>query len=159
MTFDNSKTIIGFRIKLFIFTVVFLAYLILAYPAGIIKFPLLGLNDTAWTLILSALWIIVALTPMVLNYQFVYFSDDTEKIVIRYFSAGIFGGRKNSIEIDKRNYAGYKTEKSFFGLITGITLYQKFNDGVAKYPPVYISALSAQEKSKMLRTLSSYALN
>ena len=55
MTFDNSKTIISLRIKLFAVTVIFIAYLILAYAAEIIKFPLLGMSDTVWTIILTSL--------------------------------------------------------------------------------------------------------
>ena len=156
MTFDNSKTIIGFRIKIFAVTVVVLAYLILTYIAELIKFPILGLNETYWTLILILIWLVIALLPVFLNYQFVFFSDDTEKIVIRYFNSGIFGGRKNSVEIDKRTFAGYKTESGFFGLMTSIVLFQKFNEGVAKYPPIHISALSHKEKAKLFRILETY---
>src|SRR5574340_1134664 len=153
MTFDNSKTIINVRIRLFAITLILIAYLILAYASKFIKFPLLGMTDTAWTLILSFLWVFLIIIPMFLNYQFVFFSDDTEKIIIRYFNAGIVGGRKNSVEIDKRAFAGYKVEKKLFGLISSLTLFQKFSEGVAKYPPVYISALTKQEKSKLLKIL------
>lgn len=158
MTFDNSKTIISLRIKLFAATVIFLAYLILTYIADKIKFPLLGFNETVWTVLLAALWVFIAFLPMFLNYQYIYFSDDTEKIILRHFIAGIIGGRKNSLEIDKRTFAGYKTETRFFGLITSIILFQKFSEGVAKYPPVYISALSHEEKTKLYRALSSYTI-
>lgn len=157
MTFDNSKTIINNRIKLFAATVILIAYLILAYAANIIKFPFLGLSDTIWTVVLAAAWLILILIPLILNYQFVFFSDDTEKIIIRYFNAGIAGGKKNSVEIDKRAFAGYKTDTRFFGLITSLTLFQKFNEGVAKYPPVYISALNKEEKERLFKVLGSYS--
>lgn len=84
------------------------------------------------------------------------FSDDTEKIIIRYFNAGLAGGKKNSLEIDKRAFAGYKTESGFFGLKTRLILFQKFSEGVAKYPPVHTSALSKEEKAVLLRVLNSY---
>jgi len=157
MTFDNSKTIISLRIKLFGATIVFIAYIILAYFSKTIKFPLLGMSDTAWTLILVAVYLFIAFLPMILNYQFIFFSDDTEKLVFRYFSAGIVGGRKNSIEIDKRSFYGFKLESKLFGLIQSITLLQKFQEGVAKYPPVYISALSSEEKGRILKSLNSCA--
>ena len=38
---------------------------------------------------------------MILNYQYVFYSDEGENIVFRYFNAGIVGGKKNSIEIYK----------------------------------------------------------
>jgi hypothetical protein len=156
MTFDNSRTIISLRIKLFGATVVFLAFITLTYVAKIIKFPFLGISDTLWTLIITAIWLFIAILPMILNYQFLFYSDDTEKIVFRYFTAGIVGGRKNSLEIEKRSFYGYKIETRLFGLVHSITLFQKFNEGVAKYPPVYISALSGQERAKLIKSLNMY---
>jgi hypothetical protein len=158
MTFDNSKTIISLRIKLFGATVILLAYIVLTYIAKMIKYPLLGMSDTAWTLILVGLYFVYALLPMFLNYQYIYFSDEGECIIIRYFTAGIIGGRKNSIEINKKVFSGYKTASRFFGIIQSITLYQKFQEGTAKYPPVYISALSREERSKIFKSLKQYTV-
>lgn len=157
MTFDNSKTIIGLRIKIFFVTVLLIAYFVLAYFAGIIKFPLLGMSDTLLTIILICAYIIYAIYPMVLNYQYVYFSDEDETIVFRYFNAGIIGGRKNSIEVKKDNFAGYQLEKKYFGLMQSVTLFQRLREGVAKYPPVYISILTKEEKSRVLNSLNLYS--
>ena len=156
MTFDNSKTIISLRIKLFAATVIFLAYIVLSYVAKLIKFPLLGMSDTTWTVILVAIYLFIAFLPIVLSYQFVFYSDDTEKIIFRYFTAGIVGGRKNSVEIDKRTFSGYKIESGLFGLKQKIIIYQRFNEGVATYPPFYISALSRDEKAKIIKSLNQY---
>jgi hypothetical protein len=157
MTFDNSKTIISLRITFFIATIMLLAYITLTYVAKLLKYPLLGMSDTIWTLLLVGIWFILTFMPMFLNYQFIFFSDDGEKIIFRYFTAGFVSGGKNSVEIDKRTFSGYKIESSFFGLIKSITLYQKFNEGVAKYPPVYISALSHEERAKITRSLKSFS--
>jgi hypothetical protein len=158
MTFDNSKTIISLRIKLFGATVVLLAYLAMAYVIRMIKFPLLGMDDTVWTVILCAIWVILAFMPMVLNYQYISYSDDGDFIIFRYFTAGLVGGKKNSVEISKTSFAGYKTETRFFGLIQSIILYQKFQEGIAKYPPVHISALSRGEKDKVFKSLKLHTL-
>jgi nitrogen fixation/metabolism regulation signal transduction histidine kinase len=157
MTFDNSKTIIGVRIKLFIATVLLLAYVALTYVAKLIKFPLLGISDTALTVILVTIWLIIAFLPMILNYQFVFFSDDGEKLVFRYFVSGIVSGKKNSVEINKRTFAGYKAESRFFGLMKSVVLLQHMGQEVAKYPPVYISALSKEQRSKLFISLNKYA--
>ncbi len=125
MTFDNSRTIISLRLKLFGATILFLTYIVLTYVAKLIKYPLLGLSDTAWTLILLALYAILVFFPMFLNYQYIYFSDDGENIILRYFSAGIVGGKKNSVEINKRTFSGYKAESKFFGLILSITFFNR----------------------------------
>jgi hypothetical protein len=154
MTFDNSKTIISLRIKLFAATVVVLAWLAMAYVGKIIKFPFLGMSDIFWTLILIVIWLAVAFLPMYLNYQYISYSDEGEKIIFRYFSAGMIGGKKNSVEITKHSFSGYEVETKFFGLIRSIILYQKFREGVAKYPPVYISALKSVERDKIFRSLN-----
>jgi len=157
MTFDNSRTIISLRIKLFGATIVFLAYIVLTYVAKMIKYPLLGMSDTAWTLILVCVYFLIAFLPMFLSYQFIFFSDEDEKIIFRYFTAGIVGGKKNSVEINKNTFSGYKIDSSYFGLIQKITLFQQFNEGVAKYPPIYISALNREERAKVIRSLNLYA--
>jgi hypothetical protein len=45
---------------------------------------------------------------------------------------------------------------SYFGLICTITLFQKYKEGVAKYPPFYISALSGKERKKVFGSLNAY---
>jgi hypothetical protein len=157
MTFDNSKTIINLRIKLFAATVVLLAYLAMAFVIKLIEFPLLGIGETPWTIVLVGIWLFLAFMPMVLNYQYISFSDDGEHLVFRYFTAGIIGGKKNSIQIKKTSFTGYKTEKKFFGLIQSITLFQKLQQGIAKYPPVYISALTSKEKAKVIKSLNQHS--
>ena len=156
MKIDNSKAIISSRIKLFVVTVCFLAYIIMSYFAKIFKLTLFGWNDTVWTFILAAICIFIWLIPTILNHQYISYSDDGDLIVFRYFTSGIFGGRKNAIEIDKKTFSGYKTEKQLWGLSSSITLYQNFQDGTAKYPPIHISALSKEEKAKVFRSLNRY---
>jgi hypothetical protein len=153
MTFDNIKTVISLRIKIFIVTVLLLTYFIVTYGASLIRFPLLGMNETFWTVLLVSIYFLYAIYPMVLNYQYVYYSDEGDTIVFRYFMAGIVGGKKNSIEINKHYFAGYKTETGYFGMKQSVTLYQRLREGVASYPPIYISNLSAKERAKVLNSL------
>ncbi len=157
MTFDNSKTIINFRIKLFFVTILALAWLAIAYVVKLIKFPLLGIEDGIWTLVIIAIWILVAFLPMILNYQFIYFSDDGESLIFRFFNAGIVGGKKNSVEISKRTFAGFKTESKYFGLSRSVIIFQQVGNNIAKYPPIHISALTRDQRNKMLQSLTTYA--
>lgn len=153
MTFDNTRTIISLRIRIFIATVLLLGYIVLAYLIEIIKFPLLGMSDTIWTVILVSIYLVLAFYPMALNYQYIYYSDDGDYIIFRYFTTGIVSGKKNSIEISKSSFAGYKKESAFFGLDKSLILYQQMAEGVAKYPPVYISILTRKERAKVLNSL------
>jgi hypothetical protein len=94
---------------------------------------------------------------MILNYQFIFFSDDGENIVFRFFNAGIVGGKKNSVEISKRTFAGYTTESQVLGLSKSIILFQQVGQKAAKYPPIYISALTREQRKKVLQALLLYA--
>jgi hypothetical protein len=93
---------------------------------------------------------------MFLNYQYISYSDEGEKIVFRYFPAGMVGGKKNSVEISKKLFSGYEMESGYFGLMKSIALFQKLGEGVAKYPPIYISALTREERAKIIRSLDLY---
>ncbi len=154
MTFNNSKTIIGFRLKLFIATIILIAYFLLAYVAKLIKFPLLGMGDNFWTILLVACYVVLLFLPMILNYQYIYFSDDGDKIIFRYYTSGIISGSKNSVEIDKKTFTYYKVEKRLLGLVQSIILFQRLEEGVAKYPPIYISSLKKEESNKIYRSLN-----
>lgn len=156
MTFDNSRTIISLRIKLFALTVLLLVYIALTYAAHLIKFPLLGMSDTVVTLILVAVYLFLAILPMLLNYQYVWFSDDEERIIFRYFTAGIIGGRKNSVEINKATFEGYQLEKKYFGLSKSLILFQRIGQKTAKYPPIHVTALNRDQLDKLLRALTKY---
>jgi hypothetical protein len=157
MTIDNSRTIISLRIRLFAQTVLVISWLIIVYFARLIDFPLLGLDERRWTFIILTIYFILAFYPMFLNYQYIFFSDDNDKIIIRYFTAGIVGGRKNSVEISKESFAGYKVEKRLFGLDRSIILFQQMREGVAKYPPVHISILSKKERARIINSLHRHA--
>lgn len=155
MTFDNSREIVTARLVLFIATFPFLAFLVLTYIAGIIRFPLLGMSETSWVLILSVIYFILAVYPSLLKYNYVYFSDDGDAIIIRFYSAGFIKGARQAVEIRKKMFAGYKLSRKY-GIIPLIVLYEKRREGIAKYPPVSLSALSRKDRSRLFGTLDRY---
>jgi len=157
MTLNNSKSIINLKIIRRLSIIIFLAYLIIAFAAVIIKFPLLGMSRLVWTIIILLIFLLIILLPVVLNYQYISYSDEGENIIFRYYSIGFITGNKNSVEINKRTFSGFTLEKKFFGLMQSITLYQRLKGGIAKYPPVYLSSLNREEKAKILRSLNSFA--
>jgi hypothetical protein len=153
MTFNNGKTIVKMRIRIFAETILLIAYIIVVYFAEMIRFPIFGISETYLTVSLVCIYFVLVFYPMVLNYQYVMYSDEGDTIVFRYFMTGIVGGKKNSVEINKSSFTGFKTEKKFFGLMHSVTLFQQMREGVANYPPIYISNLTKQEKSKVLNSL------
>jgi hypothetical protein len=157
MTINNSKSIINLKIIRRTSIIVYLMFLVLTFAAVIIKFPLLGMSKAVWTILLTICFLIIIFLPVLINYQYIYFSDEGDIIIFRYYSAGFLEGKKNSVEIGKRSFSGFTHDRKFFGLIQCITLYQRMKEGVAKYPPIYISALKRQDKDNILESLNSYA--
>ena len=157
MIINNSKSVINLKILQRTSIIVYLILLALAFAAMIIRFPLLGISRAVWTIIFTACFLIIIFLPVLLNYQYIYFSDEGDSIIFRYYSAGLFEGKKNSVEIGKKTFSGFTFDKKFFGLVQSITLYQRLKEGIAKYPPIYISAINRQDRDSILKSLNSYA--
>jgi hypothetical protein len=119
------------------------------------NFPFLGFSDTQLSLILVGIYLIIAIYPMILGYNYIYVSDDGPSIILRYYSVGLFKGKKRSIEILKKNFVGYKRERIF--LTESISLIQRQEFKNATYPPVSLSSLSRKEKSRIFTTLDKYS--
>ncbi|MBN2665448.1 MAG: hypothetical protein JXR67_02970 [Bacteroidales bacterium] len=157
MTIDNGKSVINHKILKRTVIILYLAFLVLSLAANIIKFPLLGMTKTTWLIIATLIFLIILLIPIVLNYQYIFFSDEGNMLIFRYYSTGLMPGNKNSVEIEKKSFSGFTIDLSLFGLIQSITLYQRMKEGVAKYPPIHISALNPREREEIIKTLTSYA--
>lgn len=157
MTLNNNKSVINLKITRRTSIILVLAFLLLTYVAKIIKYPLLGMSQISWTILILGCFLVITFLPLILNYQYVYYSDEGESIIFRYFTTGIIEGNKNSIEINKRTFSGFTLEKRFFGLSQSITLYQRIKKDVAKYPPVFISALKRDDRERILKSLNSFA--
>ena len=154
MTLNNSKSVINLKIIRRTAIILFLAFVLLGYIARVIKFPLLGINQTIWTLFVLVLFIAIMFLPALLKFQYIYFSDEGDTIIFRYYTAGIIEGKKNSIEINKKTFSGFSLETRFPVLIQSLTLYQQLQQGVATYPPVYISSLKRDEREKIIKSLN-----
>jgi len=157
MILNNSKSVINLKITRRAAIIIFLTYLVLVYAAGIIRFPVLGIDKTVLTILVSAIFLIIIIVPEILNYQYIYFSDEGESIIFRYYSAGLITGKKNSVEINKRTFSGFTIDKKLFGLVESITLYQRLREGIAKYPPIYLNAIKRADKARIIKSLNSSA--
>lgn len=152
MILDISRTIIRKNLVNFISTIVFIIIIIvlLFLPMyNIIK----GVNNSLLAIFVAAAYLIYAVYNTFRNYNYIYFNNDSDTLILRYFSPNIFTSRKNSIEIPKKEFAGYKLHSFFMRYREKIVLYRNTRKGLASYPPVSITALSNMERYAMLRAL------
>ena len=157
MTFDNSKTIIALRLRGFAATVIFLIYIVLIYVGRVVRFPIGNIQETPATIVITTLYIIIIFLPLMLRKMYVYYSDDGDNIVFKYFFAGMITGKKRSIVINKQTLAGYKINKGFLGINPSILITQRLKQGSAKYPPINIGSLRKKDREVIFRSLDKYS--
>lgn len=156
MIINIEKTII--RKKLYsLYKIVFLIIsIIIVVVLDFYYEDFFGVSNSLIYIILASLYLLSVIFNLLRDYQYIYFSDEGDKIILRYFSPGIFTTKKNSIEINKSFFAGFKITKSFFGIKEKIVLSQKTKRGIANYPAVSITALSQEEKKRITDSLNKF---
>ena len=115
MTIDIRRTVIKKKLRSFFTTILVILIIVLVLFTNVYKEEIFKIDKVLLTVIIAALYILTILFNVIREYNYIYYSDDGEKIVFRYFSLSVFTQKKNSIEIPKRLFAGYMLEKSFMG--------------------------------------------
>ena len=89
------------------------------------------------------------------DYNYIYFSDANNKILLRYYKAIRFGaGENNSIEFPQYMLKNAFFENSMAGKMTDITFIIKTKRGMAEYPSVSLTALPIKQREQMQRVLN-----
>ena len=158
MTIDIKRTVIKKKLRSFFTTILVLLIIVVVLFTNIYKEEMLKVDKVLITVIIGVLYLLTILFNVIREFNYIYYSDDGEKIVFRYFSLSVFTQKKNSIEIPKRLFAGYKLEKSFAGLREKIVLLQKLENRIARYPAVSITALDSQQKKSIINSLNKFSV-
>ena len=157
MILDISRTIIRKNLVNFISTIVFIIIIIvlLFVPMyNIVK----GVDNSLLAIFVATAYFIYAVYNSFRNYNYIYFNNESDTLILRYFSPNIFTSRKNSIEMPKEEFAGYKLDSFFMRYREKIVLFRNTKQGLASYPPVSITALSNAERYALLRALNELKL-
>ncbi len=154
MIIDIDKTIIrrtkGKFIALLILVVVICVLLFVPFRRDLFN----GLSNNLLAIFFAVGYMIFALYETFRNYFYIYYNDESDKIVLRYFSPALFTSKKNSIEIFKKEFAGYELKSFFMRYRENLILLKSTSKGIAKYPPVSITALSNEERYSLLSSLN-----
>ncbi|MCH7658142.1 MAG: hypothetical protein IIB05_07460 [Bacteroidetes bacterium] len=156
MIIENSKTAINIRLRAFLATLIVVALIVIIFTTRILINPVWGLNKTHWSFIIIGIFVLFLIVNYFRDFHYIYFSDSGDKIIFRFYSMQIFSGKKHSIEMYKKDFVKFETNSFLFRLKDYLVLYQKMQKGIAKYPPISITALSKQDKIKLQNQLSRY---
>jgi len=159
MIIENSKSTIKIRLRTFFVSVIVVALIAIIYTTRILINPIWGLNKSQWSFIIIGVFVLILILNNFRDFHYIYFSDNGNNIVFRFYSMRIFSGKKNTIEIHKKDFVKFETNSSLLKMRDYIVIYQKLKKGIAKYPPISITGLSKKDKTKLKNQLLLYTSN
>lgn len=150
MKFDNGTALYRIMKKELITTLVFAAVFSISF-LDIYKTPFLPLEGYQFAILITLFFLLVAFFWYGKNYSYFSFDNTGENIIIKYFriTPKIFQTKPKMIRIPKSSFAKYTIKTSFMGARKALFLFQKTKQGIVKYPPIYITALSPDEIKKL----------
>ncbi|MBN2636556.1 MAG: hypothetical protein JXR61_09820 [Prolixibacteraceae bacterium] len=90
----------------------------------------------------------------VADYQYIEFSDEDNKVLLRYYKIIRFGkGEYSSIEFPQNALKQAVFEDSMFGKLSDVTLIVKTKRGMAEFPSVSLSAVPKEDRTAMKTAL------
>ncbi len=156
MKLDNRSNTYKVWFRKFLSTVVLMLLLILVGYTDYFKTPVLGVDKTWYLVVIGIFYIGLSMVNFLVKPNFVFFSDNGDKIVLRYYPMRIFNQKKNSIEIPKNSLVSWEIKKFLFGTCEMLFLSGRFKTGIAKYPGVSLSAVNRKDREKIKSALEVY---
>jgi hypothetical protein len=156
MKYDNRNNTIKIWRQKYIFTILLLSLVIIFGFVDYFQKPVFGLDKSVYLIGLGIVYIILIIINAMLKHDFVFYGDVGDKVIMRYYPIRIFNRKKHSIEIPKSKFVKYDTEKFFFGMKERLFLYQKTQNGIARYPGISLSAVDKADIEKIKKSLQQY---
>jgi len=94
-----------------------------------------------YTLPIAIIFLNLFLLTIFLNFNYVNFTIENQKIIIRFIPARFLFRKPKAIEIPMNRLANFEITSSFFGWKIDLILYQFTDKGVIAYPSISLSAL------------------
>lgn len=154
MTISNQTKAVNLRIQKSIALLVLVIAIGMIYFANILSHRTLGYSRNEIAIFIVAIFILFFLYHYLRNHNYIYYSDGGDKFILRYFSLRPLEDKKNAIEFNKREFHKYEIKKSLLGLNENVVIYRKTPKGIAKYPPVSITALDKETRSKIFSSFN-----
>lgn len=156
MVFDNRKTTVRIYMRKMITAIVAVILLMLILVSGWFENALLGVLKYQWVILVATVYLILTVISGLRKLNFFYFSDEGDRILIRYHPIHPLVQTKNAVQIPKTGLAGYELRVSHLGLRKVIVLRQHVRGKVATYPPISITSLNARETELLTACMDRY---
>lgn len=156
MILNNSRNVISIKLRQLIVTIIFIALFALLYASSLIPTPLLGLSRNEIGIGLLIIYVLFITFHFGLDLNYITYSDEGPKIILRYYSIKIYSKKHHSVEIPKKDFQQYVIRRTFFWLKPELILYMNMKKGTGRYPPVSLAALSIKQRKALTESLDRY---
>lgn len=144
MRINNKKRAVKLKQIFFLVSVVLAIAALLFFLFDFLALALISIG-------VFSLWYIYFL---VADYQVIDFSDENNKIRLRYYKAVSFGSPKfNEIEFLHPMLKNAFFDNSIFGKMSDLTLLVKTKRGIAEYPSVSLSAVKKLDRQNIAKSI------
>lgn len=153
MIIDTQKRVISIQLRRMITLVAVLIWVLVTIFFGK---TFLGLDRYHWGLVIGVVYFVIAIGERFLEYTYILYSDETDKIILRYFSLSFISKNKKSIEIPKSEFTSYTLKDSLWGFKKKLILLRYFKNKEAKYPAVSLTILKKKELEHLKLSLDKF---
>jgi len=144
MKLNNKKQAIKYK-RIFFIVSIFIALAALA---------LFLLDYTFYALVSVGVFSLWYLYFHVADYQFIQFSDENNRVILRFYKAIGFGKPAyHSIEFPQQMLRKVNFENSVFGKLSDISFIVQTKRGIAEYESVSLSAVTPEDRIKIQEAL------
>ncbi len=156
MKIDNENTVVKLQALKYIYIIAVLTIIATLYTTGIEPFLIekLGVTNVWISFFLVLAYIIYYIYHLYVKTSYLYLSDDSDKIVIRFYQLKPMNPKKSAFEIPKGQFLKFTYHRSF--LREEVTVYQKQGSSVSKYPPFSLKGTSKEQKALVFLLLKQY---
>ncbi len=154
MILDTKKRVILIQLRRLFTLLGFIAIILAIILLGKLPNTFLGFNKYHWAIIIGLVYGLVLIVDSLFDFQYIQYNDESNMLVLRYYSLRYANKKKNSIEIPKSDFISFAYKGSLLGIKKNLVLRRYFKDIEAKYPPVSLSILSKQELAALLYSLN-----
>nr|WP_320117292.1 hypothetical protein [uncultured Marinifilum sp.] len=146
MTINNQNKAAWIKFAYYLFTFLYLA--------AIVLFLYLDINNQYIVIgLISAVFVSAIIISLSLNLNYIIYKVSDKKIILRYYPLHPFHENFKSIEIPKSSFAYFEINSKIMGLKPELILFQQTKNGIAKYPPICLSALGKKDVKKITNSL------
>ena len=157
MIINNEKAAIRIKLMKLFYIAVFFALVIIVLTTKQLQ-DYTGIDTPFLLIIVALIYVLFSIYRYKLELNYFYFNDETDKLIIRYYSLRSLTDKKQSIVIPK--------DKLYYARITSyrlsrkqtVTLYQQMGKQAAKYAPISITLLNKKEREDLITSLKKYAI-